>query len=275
MEGHHNPKQDGNHKADSCWHLHPDRAPEWWRENQVKWKESKAKNEAPSNYLLSLLKLWVNHLDQNSQLILNSGASAHIFNHANFFSHLELGNFLVLKTGKAKATLPVMGQGKVQLKWGNTLIALLDCLYVPNIVINLVSAGALDKKGCHLSSSGGNFTLRKDGVKVLRGKVSGNLFTVENPTSIGSKHCVNLTQSVLTLQELHETYGHASIPRITSLIPNSITVGDRNNFQCKACVSAKITKNSFKGILTQAKKPFKRIHLDLIGPITPQYCLHH
>ncbi|PLW55076.1 hypothetical protein PCANC_02494 [Puccinia coronata f. sp. avenae] len=106
VEGQHNPKQEGNHKADSCWHLHPERAPEWWRENQAKWKESKAKKKAPSNYFLLLLMLWVNHGDQNLCLILDSGASAHIFNHANFFSHLELGDFLVLKTGKAEATLP-------------------------------------------------------------------------------------------------------------------------------------------------------------------------
>ncbi|PLW23098.1 hypothetical protein PCASD_10533 [Puccinia coronata f. sp. avenae] len=106
VEGQHNPKQEGNHKADSCWNLHPERAPEWWRENQAKWKESKAKKKAPSNYFLLLLMLWVNHGDQNLCLILDSGASAHIFNHANFFSHLELGDFLVLKTGKAEATLP-------------------------------------------------------------------------------------------------------------------------------------------------------------------------
>jgi hypothetical protein len=167
-----------------------------------------------------------------------------------------------------------MGQGTVQLRWGNASIALQDCFYVPDIVINLVSAGALDKKGCHLSSNGGNFTVRKEGVKVLGGKVSGNMFTIEKPTSIGSKLCVNLAQSVLTLQELHKTYGHASIPRIAPFIPNMVTVGDRNNFQCKACVSKKITKSSFKGILTQADKAFERIHLDLIGPITPQSCLH-
>ncbi|POW21554.1 hypothetical protein PSHT_02233 [Puccinia striiformis] len=30
--GYHNPKQDVNHSADSCWHLHPDKAPDWWQE---------------------------------------------------------------------------------------------------------------------------------------------------------------------------------------------------------------------------------------------------
>ncbi|KAI9628483.1 hypothetical protein H4Q26_018039 [Puccinia striiformis f. sp. tritici PST-130] len=39
--GFHNPKQDDNHFSDSCWHLHPDKAPEWWREAQAKWQSNK------------------------------------------------------------------------------------------------------------------------------------------------------------------------------------------------------------------------------------------
>lgn len=35
--GYHNPKQDTNHSSDSCWHLHPDKAPDWWQEAQAKW----------------------------------------------------------------------------------------------------------------------------------------------------------------------------------------------------------------------------------------------
>ncbi|OAV84877.1 hypothetical protein PTTG_30985, partial [Puccinia triticina 1-1 BBBD Race 1] len=39
--GYHNPKQDANHTADSCWHLHSEKAPEWWRDAQAKWQASK------------------------------------------------------------------------------------------------------------------------------------------------------------------------------------------------------------------------------------------
>ncbi|KNZ60729.1 hypothetical protein VP01_1509g3, partial [Puccinia sorghi] len=34
----HNPKQYQNHSSDSCWHLHTDKAPDWWRESHEKWK---------------------------------------------------------------------------------------------------------------------------------------------------------------------------------------------------------------------------------------------
>lgn len=33
--GYHNPKQDKNHSANNCWHLHPEIAPEWWRNSQA------------------------------------------------------------------------------------------------------------------------------------------------------------------------------------------------------------------------------------------------
>ncbi|KNZ54761.1 hypothetical protein VP01_2861g4 [Puccinia sorghi] len=42
-EGSHNPRQDSNHSSDLCWNLHPEKAPDWWRENQEKWKSNKDK----------------------------------------------------------------------------------------------------------------------------------------------------------------------------------------------------------------------------------------
>lgn len=38
MEGWQNPKQDKLHTANNYWHLHPELAPDWWREDQTKWK---------------------------------------------------------------------------------------------------------------------------------------------------------------------------------------------------------------------------------------------
>lgn len=52
IKGYHHPGQDKNHLAANCWHLHPDAAPEWWRDNQAKWKAKKngqkAKGESHS-----------------------------------------------------------------------------------------------------------------------------------------------------------------------------------------------------------------------------------
>ncbi|KNZ53397.1 hypothetical protein VP01_3250g2 [Puccinia sorghi] len=142
-KGYHNPKQDANHKEDSCWHLHPEIALMWWREAQEKWESTQK-----TNYFMSLVTLWVENGDNKSKIILDSGSSSHVFNDHRFFKELNLGNLDVIRTGKKDANLPIRGHGKVRLQWGNMVITLDGCLYVPDIVVNLISPGLLDVKGC-------------------------------------------------------------------------------------------------------------------------------
>ncbi|KNZ46358.1 uncharacterized protein VP01_7330g1, partial [Puccinia sorghi] len=95
-------------------------------------------------------------------LILDSGASAHIFNDAWFFENLEMGSFKEIKTGKQGATLTIRGRGTVRLTWGKTRISLENCLFVPDIVINLISASDLTSKGCTLIAKDSTFSIRSE-----------------------------------------------------------------------------------------------------------------
>ncbi|KNZ62188.1 hypothetical protein VP01_1301g7 [Puccinia sorghi] len=116
-EGYHNPKQDKNHSIENCWHLNSKDAPDWWKEAQAEWKANKEKEKAEkgekSNYFMSLLTLWIESGDPKSRIILDSGASTHIFNDERFFEKLKHGNFDVIKTGKRNATMPIKGRGTV------------------------------------------------------------------------------------------------------------------------------------------------------------------
>ncbi|KNZ43830.1 hypothetical protein VP01_982g8 [Puccinia sorghi] len=272
--GYHNPKQDKNHSSDNCWHLHPDIAPEWWRESQAQWKASKEKDK--TNYFMSLLTLWIESGDPKSRIILDSGASAHIFNDQKFFEHLELGDFDVIKTGKQDATLPIKGRGTVRLTWGNCSISLENCLFVPDIVINLISAGELDAKGCVLLAEKAKFSVSKEGRVALKGTIRNGLYSVNNPSSIGPQYpLVNLSSTKETLQETHEKFGHASIQRLEPLLDKSILRAEKDNFQCRSCILSKITKQPFKADSKLAERPFERLHLDLIGPIKPESSLKH
>ncbi|KNZ56673.1 hypothetical protein VP01_2349g4 [Puccinia sorghi] len=273
--GYHNPRQDNNHASDNCWHLHPEKAPEWWRDSQAQWKAGKEKEK--ENYFMSLLTLWIESGDPNQRIILDSGASAHIFNDSRFFESLELGDLDVIKTGKQGATLPIRGKGTVRLIWANRTISLSNCLYVPDIVINLVSAGELVSRGCELSSKNSKFEVSNEGKLVLEGTVNNGLFSVKNPTEVGNSKNVsaNLMNVNESLTELHEKFGHASIQRIEPILDNPISKDEKANFECKACILAKLTKKPFKEVSTLAKKPFERIHLDLIGPITPESSMKH
>ncbi|KNZ60951.1 hypothetical protein VP01_1477g3 [Puccinia sorghi] len=274
--GFHNPKQDKNHSSDNCWHLHPEIAPDWWRESQEQWKANKGKEK--TNYFMSLLTLWIESGDPKSRIILDSGASAHIFNDERFFEYLEFGEFDVIKTGKHNATMPIKGKGTVRLTWGKASIALSNCLYVPDIVINLISAGKLDSKGCTLRAENSNFIVSKDGKLVLKGLIKNGLYSVNNPSSIGSKNndtLANISLPKELLRETHEKFGHASIQRIEPFIDRSISKSERDQFECKACILAKITKQSFNNESKLASRPFEHLHLDLIGPIKPESSLKH
>ncbi|POV99253.1 hypothetical protein PSHT_13735 [Puccinia striiformis] len=266
--GYHNPKLDQNHSADSCWHLHPDKAPDWWKEAQAKWQASKN-----VNYYTSLITLWTENVNPKSRIVLDSGASAHIFNDTKFFSQLELGGSDVIRTGKKDATLPVKGTGRVTLQWGNSIVSLDNCLFVPDIVINLISAGALLKKGCQIVATRDSFTTSKEDLNLFKGLIDNNLFSVDTPDATGGfiNNVANVSTSTMeTLKAIHEKYGHASLQRIDSLIPSTISRAERDSFECKACILSKITKQSFNSDSTPASKVFKRIHLDIIGPITPE-----
>ncbi|KNZ49646.1 hypothetical protein VP01_4883g3 [Puccinia sorghi] len=142
-KGFHNPKQDENHSSDNCWHLHPETAPDWWKESQTQWKATQA-----------------------------HGATAHIFNNTRFFESLDLKQSDFIKTGKQGATLPIEGRGAVRLKWGQRTIQLENCLFVPTIMISLISAGKLDAQGCALSAKHSKFLISKNGKMVLQGRIN-------------------------------------------------------------------------------------------------------
>lgn len=184
-----------------------------------------------------------------------------------------MGSFEEIKTGKQGATLPIKWWGTVQLTWGKTSISLENCLFVPDIVINLISAGELNSKGCTLIAKDSMLSVFKGGKVALRGSV----FTINNPDSIGSltNYSVNLSSHGESLKEIHEKFGHASIQRLNSLLPSSKSKCERDNFECKSCVLSKITKNPFNRQSKRAERPFDQIHLDLIGPIKPESKLKH
>lgn len=226
---------------------------------------------------MSLLTLWIESGDPKSRIILNSGASTHIFNDERFFEKLEHGNFDVIKTGKRNTTMPIKGRGTVRLLWAKSAITLENCLFVPDIVINLISAGELNSRGCTLRAENSSFVVTKDGQIALKGCIKNGLYSVNNPSAIGSDllPTANLSTQKETLREIHEKFGHASIQRIETMIDKSISRSERDAFECKSCILAKLTKQPFKAKSKPADKPFKRLHLDLIGPIKPESSLKH
>ncbi|KNZ59912.1 hypothetical protein VP01_1645g10 [Puccinia sorghi] len=141
------------------------------------------------------------------------GASTYIFNDEKFFDSIEKGDFNVIKTGKKDATLPIKGKGSVRLSWGSKTITLNNCLLVPDIVINLISAGQLTEKGYTLTTKNSKFSVSKDGCVAFEGKVNNGLFSVNNPDFPGKDFdsSVNVAQEKESTEEVDNKLGHALI----------------------------------------------------------------
>ncbi|KNZ54909.1 hypothetical protein VP01_2819g2 [Puccinia sorghi] len=97
------------------------------------------------NYFMSHLTLWIESRDPKKKIILNSGASAHIFNGSRLLNNIEMGTFYCIKTGYQGTNLPIKGWESVKLTWGKRKIQLENCLLVPEIVINLISTGVTQR----------------------------------------------------------------------------------------------------------------------------------
>lgn len=102
-EGFHNPN--APHPESSCFHLHPQIAPDWWVKQKNEWK-NRTKKTPTINYH-TLLTLWIN-ADSTPNLLLDSGANIHIFNNLKYFISIDLQDELEeIKTGKLEANLKI------------------------------------------------------------------------------------------------------------------------------------------------------------------------
>lgn len=101
----HNPLSP-DHNEDKFWHKHEHLAPTWWKEAQAKWRaqsNSNSKNKEVAHYH-ALLMAWIKDVNPNSCIILNSGASCHMFNSPDFFLSLTYSpGDKAINTGKEGA----------------------------------------------------------------------------------------------------------------------------------------------------------------------------
>lgn len=154
------------------------------------------------------------------------------------------------------------------------MITLEDCVYVPDIVVKLISPGLLAKKGCNITQQKDSFSITRNNNIVLKGLVQDHLFVIRKPQTAGSNQTVNLSNQPSSIPSLllkfHRTFGHASISTLKPLLKDGYPNKDLLKFQCNSCVESKITKAPFSSVSTSPNKPLEQIHLDLIGPISPQ-----
>ncbi|KNZ44619.1 hypothetical protein VP01_898g2, partial [Puccinia sorghi] len=98
-------------------------------------------------------------------------------------------------------------------------------------MINLISPGCLDKKDCAVLAKNGCFKVLKSSQLVLQGSVRDGLYSVDKPESIGNPESIHYSTFPSSLQEIHESFGHALIRPLDSFIPKAISQDEKSTFE--------------------------------------------
>ena len=121
----------------------------WKREQNEMKKNEKETNTvaAEGNITIVCDEGCVSLVAQDSNWVIDSGASFHVTSHGDFFRSYTAGDFGNVRMGN-NGTSKIVGIGDICLETsiGSKLI-LKDVRHVPDIRLNLISIGRLDDEG--------------------------------------------------------------------------------------------------------------------------------
>ncbi|KAI7965997.1 hypothetical protein MJO29_001745 [Puccinia striiformis f. sp. tritici] len=233
-----------NHPEAKCWKLYPHLRPAFPP------RASGSRSESTVSSFLSSLSL------ASQNFIIDSGSSAHMISDINLFQSIKLKEEGIVRTSAGSESLKIKGIGSIILSNEYGSFILHNVLFVPDIIVNLLSARCLVIDGYTINFEKNEFTVSKNNQVSMRGRYLGNLPTLE----------FNNQRSLMTSGEfLHKSMGQVSYHRLR----HKLGIPIQNPKSCEACAVSKITKGSFHTRHSMASRPFEEIHLDLVGPISP------
>ncbi|MBW0523232.1 hypothetical protein O181_062947 [Austropuccinia psidii MF-1] len=244
--GKHNPKC-LTHKKEECFAGNPHLRP------QKQDNKRKAPNSSPAAHFSTAQALYTNadQILSPGQLVVDCGATHHMFHSEEVFTSLCKDTTISVTTGDSSSNLIAKGTGTVNLCSNNQVLLLPNSLFVPKLNCNLVSLLKIFDKELTIKQNKESFTLTTEGKEILQGNIENNLMKVDYhfPTSL--KTCVE------------ENPWHASKFVIKSM---GLPLSDKS---CKVCNLNKIHRLPFKDHFEQANLPLDCVHIDLVGPISP------
>lgn len=111
--------------------------------------------------------------------VVDTGASFHAISHRDFFTTYESGDFGLVKMGNSGVS-KMVGKGDVCIvtNVGHSLV-LKDVRHIPDLRLNLISAGKLDDEGYESLFGRGVWKLTKGSLVVARGTLFCTLYKTE------------------------------------------------------------------------------------------------
>lgn len=245
------------HKLPNCWKKYPEKRPE------------KRKPEAaiPEEEM----SLMASHLSLENQWILDSGATSHICSEKAYFSSLR-SHDSTLYWGKAKST-EITGIGTIKIRFQSTgkTAKIENCLYAPDLGVNLISIAKLTQKGFSANFSGKSCQIfRENNYLLAEGNYKRNLTFLDIEPA--ERHQALLS---MTKHDWHANMGHISQQAVNNLpnAANGVELIDSTNkeeLSCEICAAAKATKHISREPSTKASTYLGLVYSDICGPIKPE-----
>ncbi|KAL4324380.1 hypothetical protein GQ457_11G032480 [Hibiscus cannabinus] len=257
-----------NHKKSQCRSLKRDQKNGTVKCDQVDPKKKEennttavaAKEEEEDGIFLFGGDNYLNLAQDDCSWIVNSGASFHVTPHGDFFSTYQTGDFGVVKMGNQE-TSKIVGIGNVILKTNTDCeIVLNDVRHVPDMRLNLISAGKLDDAGYMNLFGGGKWKLTRNNMIVARGNKQGSLYVTQGKICKGE---ANVACGNSCLELWHRRLGHISEKRLQILAQKALIpeVKGKAIQPCIHCLAGKQHKVSFR----RGNHPHRRKYvLDLV-----------
>ncbi|MBW0579608.1 hypothetical protein O181_119323, partial [Austropuccinia psidii MF-1] len=239
------------HKKEDCWAENPHLRPSQ--------QEKKCKNNSRSHISIAqaLTTIGGPMSLMRNQVIFDCGATHHMFNSPNFFPNSFKNIRSEVATGDSQSNLLALGIGNAELKCKGKVLKLENCLFVPKPNCNLISMLELFKDQLTIQRTDSVFCLSSKGRILLKGEICDRLMYIT----------YNSPRTLLTLVNpnlWHCRLGHPGPSVLKNLgLPNP-------NHSCLTCETNKSCQLPFLDHFEPVNYPLDIIHIDVVGPITPE-----
>jgi hypothetical protein len=214
----------------------------------------KTANASASFAHASLFVSYISGL-QGEGVVIDSGASHHMLRSRNLFTSFTPEK-IVIKTGNPNAPLIASGHGTAEIFTNGRVVTLVEFLLVPSITKQLLSLVQFINSSIKITKNSQYFDISDDSGSLFSGEIIDNL--LHSNFSQCPKAPINFKSGNHELW--HHRLGHPSDHVMKAMgLP-----GSSNSSMCAVCICTKMTLIPFSSHF-----PLQRLHMDLVGPITP------
>jgi Integrase core domain/GAG-pre-integrase domain len=257
------------HLEANCFLKYPEKAP--------KNAKNRSSNKEEKSEILSTISIEKNDIlvskNDSTEWILDSGASTHICCDKTLFSSL-FPTEKTVKWGNA-TSITAEYMGNIELIFNSTKqkAILENCLYVPDIRLNLLSLGRLAQKGLNIQFYKQNSVIERPNKKIIaKGYYRNNLSVFD--TYIIKLNPIEIACLTTNKQDIwHQRMGHIGSKALKEL-PNAVkgvkTILKVEEKDCDICIQSKITAKISRKSSSGSTTYLGLVYSDIGGPYTPK-----